>query len=135
MERVRIATWLAICVLPVAAIALAQEADFDGDGVEDHLDNCSDVVNVDQDDSDGDFCGNLCDADYDDDGRVGFPDFGEWMWACTSFPGGGGREEMCHFEPIAGCIPCSFPNFGFVIGSFGSVPGPSGTTPGTVACP
>ena len=47
--------------------------DSDLDGVEDEFDNCSDVVNYGQDDTDGDDCGNSCDADYNDDGVVGHP--------------------------------------------------------------
>jgi len=34
--------------------------DFDGDAVADVVDNCSEDVNSFQDDTDGDYCGNLC---------------------------------------------------------------------------
>jgi hypothetical protein len=40
------------------------------------------VVNWGQDDTDGDDCGNLCDADYNNDGIVGFPDFGIFLGLC-----------------------------------------------------
>ncbi len=103
--------------------------DFDGDGVSDGLDNCSDAVNSDQDDTDADDCGNLCDADYDQNGTVGFPDFGELVGVF-----GTGDEEKCHFEPVPGCT-VGFPDFGYLVGNFGATPGPSGTTAGTVACP
>jgi len=35
----------------------------DEDGVPDHFDNCVEATNSEQDDTDGDGCGNLCDAD------------------------------------------------------------------------
>lgn len=44
--------------------------DLDGDGVPDARDNCLEVPNRDQRDTDGDGYGNLCDADFDNDGRV-----------------------------------------------------------------
>jgi hypothetical protein len=93
------------------------------------IDNCLDVHNPGQDDTDGDDCGNLCDADYDNNGTVGFPDFGQFVAAF-----GTGDTEKCHVEPISGCT-VGFPDFGFLVSSFGTAPGPSGTTSGTMACP
>lgn len=105
--------------------------DSDGDGVADAIDNCSDDINTLQDDTDRDDCGNLCDADYDDSGVVGFPDFGAFALAF-----GGTDQEYCHVEPISG-PPCvvGFPDFGFFALNFGATPGPSGSTAGTTACP
>ena len=45
-------------------------ADRDGDGIDNSRDNCSDIPNPRQTDSDGDGFGNRCDADVDDDGVV-----------------------------------------------------------------
>jgi hypothetical protein len=45
-----------------------EEADADGDGITDDLDNCPDVANPTQADSDGDGTGDACDADDDNDG-------------------------------------------------------------------
>ena len=104
-------------------------ADFDGDGVEDEFDNCSEAANFAQDDTDGDDCGNLCDADYDDSGVVGHPDVFEFAAVFLTTD-----EEKCHIEPIPGCV-VSFSDYGFSIGAWGSTPGPSGTTAGTTACP
>ncbi|MDH3588053.1 MAG: hypothetical protein OEQ74_01485, partial [Gammaproteobacteria bacterium] len=42
-------------------------ADSDGDGVADATDNCTDVANADQRDTNGDNIGNLCDPDLDND--------------------------------------------------------------------
>jgi uncharacterized protein (TIGR03790 family) len=44
--------------------------DLDGDGIANPLDNCLDLANADQRDTDGDGYGNLCDADLDNDGVV-----------------------------------------------------------------
>jgi len=99
----KLATMATIGLLVCAGPALGGNSCPDGcldlDGVDDHIDNCSEVPNPVQDDTDADDCGNLCDADYDNDGTVGFGDFG------------------------------------FFTSSFGTVPGPSGTTAGTIACP
>ncbi len=109
--------------------AASQLPDSDGDGFADAFDNCSDTVNPGQVDSDGDDCGNVCDADYDQTGVVGFLDtfkFGD-EWAGTN-------PIFCHTAPILPCI-VGFPDLGFLVANFGSSPGPSGTTLGTTACP
>jgi hypothetical protein len=50
--------------------------DSDGDGIPDDTDNCVNVANADQCDTDGDGFGNMCDADLNNDGIVNFIDFG-----------------------------------------------------------
>jgi hypothetical protein len=115
--------------LPVGATQVDETCgDSDGDQVDDCADNCSDVPNPDQNDTDGDSCGNACDADYDQDGRVTFADFGAFSAAFGSF-------EMAkdHTEPVTGEVGAS--DYGFFTFAFGGVPGPSGTTSGTSACP
>jgi hypothetical protein len=55
----------------MSSFELAQPiADSDGDGTDDDEDNCRIVPNADQRDTDGDGYGNLCDPDFDNDGRV-----------------------------------------------------------------
>jgi hypothetical protein len=103
--------------------------DSDGDGVPDLIDNCSAVANPTQDDTDGDDCGNLCDADYNNDGIAGFADLAEFFNAFGSTD-----EEKVHRDPVSGETP-GYPEHGFWVKAFGTVPGPSGTTAGTVACP
>jgi len=103
-------------------------SDFDGDTILDADDNCSEVANVAQDDTDGDDCGNLCDADYDNTGVVGFIDFSAFSAAY-----GTGDLEKDHTQPVAG--PVGFLDFSFFSAAYGTVPGPSGTTAGTLACP
>lgn len=56
-------------MVPQQAVARRPD-DQDADGVPDSLDNCRDIPNPDQRDTDGDGFGNLCDADVDGDGRV-----------------------------------------------------------------
>ena len=96
-------------------------SDFDSDGVG-LLDNCSEDPNTGQDDTDGDGYGNICDADYDNSGIVGFPDFGQFVGAF-----GTTDMEKCHHEPIPGCI-VGFPDFGSFVSMFGTSPGPLGPT-------
>ena len=104
--------------------------DFDADGVGDIIDNCSQVANASQDDTDVDDCGNLCDADYDNLGDVGILDFGQFGAAYLT-----NDQEKCHIEgAIPGCA-VGILDFGFFGGAYLSTPGPSGTTAGTVACP
>jgi predicted outer membrane repeat protein len=50
--------------------------DADGDGVVDAVDNCTERVNPDQIDTNGDGFGNACDPDLNDDGIVNFVDLG-----------------------------------------------------------
>jgi uncharacterized protein (TIGR03790 family) len=56
--------------LMMSALRVDTGDDLDGDGVPDARDNCLEAPNRDQRDTDGDGYGNLCDADFDNDGRV-----------------------------------------------------------------
>ena len=107
----------------------ADQSDVDEDGPGDVCDNCMWRVNTAQDDCEPDYCGNLCDCDYNQNGTCDFVDFGMFVMAF------GRTSDLCrdHTEPVTGEI--GFPDFGFFVGNFGLRPGPSGTTPGTVACP
>jgi len=105
-------------------------ADWDGDGVMDCEDNCIEGFDPSQFDADGDLCGNICDTDFDQSGTTGFAEFGQML------------EAFGTSNPIVVTVPPYGPSsfvghavFGHVILSFGSRPGPSGTTPGTLACP
>jgi len=131
MQRI---AWLALTALLLwGTPALAGPAsDVDGDGVPDNLDNCSIKPNPAQDDTDGDYCGNLCDADYNQDGRVGIGDFGKCLAPFFGLP----NSELCqHVEPISPNSVVNVADFGYFSSAFGGIPGPSGTTPGTVPCP
>jgi len=103
----------------------------DCDGVPDSLDNCIDKPNPAQDDTDGDSCGNLCDADYNQSGLVTIVDFGQFA-ICFGMTGCAGKQ---HVEPISAANIVNLADFGYFASAFGGIPGPSGATPGTVACP
>jgi hypothetical protein len=130
MKRTLFAASLALLFWGSPALA-GPPPDFDSDGVMDSADNCSDDVNAAQDDTDADDCGNICDADYDGDGSVGFLDFGVFSAKFSSTD-----ELYMHVEPIDGdSRSVGFLDFGFFSVLFSGVPGPSGTTVGTTACP
>ncbi len=57
-----------------AAFVLGSAPDQDLDGVPDSTDNCTEVANADQRDTNGDGFGNLCDADLDNNNVVNFLD-------------------------------------------------------------
>lgn len=118
-------------VLWSAAPTLAEECvspDSDGDTINDCADNCILVANPDQDDSDGDSCGNLCDADFDQDSIVGFSDMG-----ALSANIGTANANVDLTEPVGDEITMA--DTEALSALFGSPAGPSGTTTGTDACP
>jgi len=68
---INVAIVLIVSWLPHSSLAAD---DFDGDGILDDKDNCIEVVNPDQRDSNNDGYGNVCDADLDNNGFVSFSD-------------------------------------------------------------
>ena len=73
-------TFLLAIGFPAASLAGPAE-DIDSDGTFDWLDNCKDISNAAQIDTNGDGCGNRCDPDYDNNGLVGGTDFALWAAA------------------------------------------------------
>jgi hypothetical protein len=116
-----------IGILQIKFIGTAPDSD--GDGVHDAADNCSETVNPEQVDTDGDDCGNRCDGDYDQNGIAGWSDHGNFM-QCWGTP-----NQLCeHQDPPSGLV--GFPDWIiFWTELLGNAPGPSGTTAGTTACP
>ena len=57
-------------------LAITESNDTDSDGVPDNQDNCTEIENPDQYDSDGDGYGNICDGDLDGSGFVNSIDLG-----------------------------------------------------------
>jgi len=134
MTRIALLATALLVLGPVDALAGPGETQcemYDADGLCPAFDNCLMKTNPAQDDTDGDDCGNLCDADYNQDGRVGIADFGQFA-ICFGLTGCAGKQ---HVEPISNANIVNLADFGYLASAFGGIPGPSGTTPGTVACP
>ena len=109
--------------------------DTDADGWEDAFDNCTSVANYPQKDIDSDGCGDLCDADFDQDGASGLMDFGILK---MSF---GKSEGAPDYNPLAD-MDCDgsvgLLDYGIFAPKFNGAPGPSGLPPSLktpVACP
>ncbi len=107
-------------VVASGSVTFALAPDTDGDGIADAMDNCIEVANTGQQDSDGDFYGNACDTDLNNDG---FANFGDLALFKAGF---GGTDPNTDFNSDG------FTNFGDLAifkARFGVPPGPSGTLP------
>jgi uncharacterized protein (TIGR03790 family) len=62
--------WVGDPLMLTARPVTGRPADQDGDGVPDARDDCREIPNPDQRDTDGDGIGNACDPDFDEDGLV-----------------------------------------------------------------
>jgi hypothetical protein len=97
--------------------------DPDLDGVEGYLDNCVNVPNPEQTDSNGDWFGNVCDPDYNNDGVVGTSDFNDFR---SSF---GCREGEDCYDPdynlTEGDEVIGTPDFNVFRSFFSKAPGPA----------
>lgn len=98
--------------------------DADSDGVDDASDNCLDIPNAAQLDTDGDLIGNLCDGDFDQDGFVSIADFNAFLPAFQSTQDPGNGTDM----DGDGAVGIS--DFNVFLPQFqAGVPGPSGLVP------
>jgi hypothetical protein len=126
--------WIAAALIagvPFTAIA-GPCVDSDGDGLCNALDNCTLRANLTQTDTDADLCGNRCDADFNQDGVVAVADFSSLV---AAFAGPGippGLQDIGQ-DPPDGVVAAA--DFSQLVADFTGAPGPSGTTPGTIACP
>jgi hypothetical protein len=102
-------------------IVKGTSSDLDSDGVSDADDNCLDLANASQCDSDLDGFGNLCDADYDNDGTTGIPDFNTFRanMGLAVPPGDPDTDHNCD-----GTV--GVPDFNVMRTLFGGSSGPSG---------
>jgi hypothetical protein len=107
--------------------------DTDGDGIANDVDNCLLEPNPDQVDSDHDGFGNVCDADYNNDGVVGLADFMIFGRAfCKAAPDPAYNPAVDHNGDGVIGMP-DWMTFGR---AFGRTPGPSALAcAGTVPCP
>ena len=116
--------------------------DSDGDGVDNVLDNCTNVANSIQGDADGDGCGNACDADFNQSGACTIADFGAFK-ACFGRnvgPGGPADDQTCAESDMndTGAVTIvDFTLFKTEFATAGGVPGPSGSPikAGAPTCP
>ncbi len=102
------------------ALAWRREVDTDGDGVADRQDNCTQLANADQRDSDGDGYGNRCDADLNNDGTVNFADLAALRAVFFSNDANAdlNRDGVVNFADLA-----------ILKSLFFKAPGPTGRTP------
>jgi len=111
-------------------IATSAEADFDEDGLVDLFDNCLRIANPEQEDSDADGFGNVCDADFNDDGVVGANDVAA-IAARFGFPAAGSEKFDLDSSGVVGAGDVAR-----AARAFGEPPGPSGLTcAGAAPCP
>ena len=104
--------------------------DQDGDGVDDAFDNCLEIANADQIDSDQDGYGNRCDADFDNNGVVGVNDVSR----ISSYFGLPATGIEAFDIDSSGAIRGG--DIAYAANSFGKPPGPSGLAcAGTIPCP
>jgi subtilisin-like proprotein convertase family protein len=94
--------------------------DTDGDGVADIFDNCTNVSNADQRDTDGDGYGNRCDADLDNSGFVNITDLGIFK---SRFGTSNADADL------DGNGFVNITDLGIFKSLFGKPPGPSGVAP------
>lgn len=113
--------------LPDAADVFRMCEDTDGDGACDGNDNCTEVANVNQVDADGDGYGNACDADFNQDGIFGLPDW-PTFFVCIGqqVPGSGTPDDPdCSESDFNGDGVVGVPDYA-LLPPFGTAPGPSG---------
>jgi hypothetical protein len=94
--------------------------DSDSDGLEDDEDNCTQVANADQRDTNADGYGNACDGDLNDDDIVNFTDVG--IMKAVFF--GSDADADLNGDGFV-----NFPDLGILKSRFFLAPGPSGVIP------
>lgn len=110
----------------MSSAALAQDVfDTDGDGFDDNNDNCTLTANPLQADADGDFLGNMCDGDFNNDMQINITDLGLM------------RASFFTNDPMTDLNSDGVTNFvdlGLLRTMYFAVPGPTGTDPEQPPC-
>ncbi|MEE9426411.1 MAG: choice-of-anchor Q domain-containing protein [Methylococcales bacterium] len=91
--------------------------DNDNDGVPDSSDNCINIENPDQEETDGDIFGDACDGDFNNDGQVDLMDFSVFL-GLLGQPGPRGDFNR------SGTVDLG--DHSILLGLIGDAPGPSG---------
>jgi hypothetical protein len=105
-----------LLLLLVVAVSVSA-ADFDGDGIDDGVDNCIEVANVPQRDTDSDGFGNMCDPDFNQNNIVDPVDFSLMKQRL----GGAFDDQDLNGNGIVDPV-----DFSTLKNYFGKAPGPSG---------
>jgi len=111
------------------AATTPQNIDTDLDGVIDACDNCTEVANIDQRDTNNDRYGNMCDPDLNNDGFCTTADFGLWLGV---FRGGTPPTGVTVDDlDLNGDGQVTTADFGIWLNCFRTtqIPGPSGYLP------
>ena len=94
-------TWYVLAVRVTGTVAyqitateFGPNSDTDEDGVENPFDNCTLVSNANQNDLDADGCGNLCDADFNQNGTSEAGDLGIFKAAYLTSQGQPGYDPL-----------------------------------------
>lgn len=96
--------------------------DSDGDTICDEFDNCTNVANTNQLDTDYDNIGNACDCDFNQDSFCGGPDFTIFV-GCFNAPTNG--IPNCEAADMNGDGFVGGPDFTRFISGFNGAPGPA----------
>ena len=100
--------------------------DTDTDGIPDTADNCIEIANVDQRDTNGDGYGNVCDPDLNNDGSVNFADYSLLVNLFLTTPQSPNWNPDADFN---GDDLVNFADFSIIPEFFLMPPGPSGIAP------
>ena len=100
-------------------------ADADGDGVPNGMDDCSQLANADQRDTNGDGYGNACDADYDGDGDV---DDHDWAIFQEAYGTSEGNAQYHADVDLDGDGVIGIADYLELTELYGKPPGPSGVS-------
>ncbi len=111
-KRISLPTLLVVAILAAPAHAV----DSDADGVDDNVDNCTNIANADQADADSDNIGTACDGDLDNNCNTDFQDLAIFKGLIF------GSDPVANFDGLGGV---DFLDLAILKSLFFQPPGPS----------